>query len=136
MGSYFLKTMKKISTKTAESYIAQFPPKTQKLLKQLRATIKKAAPKAVESISYGMVGYKYPTRPLVYFGGFAKHVSLFATPSANEQFLKELGPRRVSKGTVQFPLEEKLPIGLITKMVAFRVKENIEKEKIKKQIKK
>lgn len=112
--------------KNVDSYIKAFPKDTQILLKQLRATIKKAAPEAEEGISYGMPGYKL-NGPLVYFGGFKNHVSLFALPKVQGVFKKELSKYKTSKGTIQFSLGKPLPLALIRKIVAFRVKENLKK---------
>jgi uncharacterized protein YdhG (YjbR/CyaY superfamily) len=108
---------------TVDAYIAQFEEPVHGLLLQLRSLIHKAAPKAEEGISYGMPAYKY-MGPLVYFAGYAKHVGLYATPSGNKAFAKELAGYKTSKGTIQFPLDKKLPATLITKLVKFRVKEN------------
>ncbi|MCW3088068.1 MAG: hypothetical protein JWQ78_1454 [Sediminibacterium sp.] len=108
------------------SYCAGFPKETQKLLTQMRATIRKAAPGAEELISYQMPGYKL-NGPLVYFAGYQHHIGFYPTPSGILNFKKELGGYKTSKGAVQFPLDEPLPIALITRIVNFRVKENLEK---------
>lgn len=114
----------KVITNTVDDYIASFPTSTQKLLKQLRKTIKIAAPKAEESISYGMPAYKYMNKPLVYFGGFEKHIGFYATPTGHKAFAKELSKYKQGKGSVQFPIDEKMPVELIERIVIFRVKEN------------
>lgn len=111
---------------SVNEYIAGFPKATQTLLKQLRATIKKAAPHAEELISYQMPAYKY-NGPLVYFAAYNNHIGFYPTPSGIEAFKKELLVYKGSKGAVQFPLNEKLPLDLITKIVKYRVKENSEK---------
>lgn len=115
---------KKVNTNTVDDYNASFPPSTQRLLKQVRKAIKAAAPKAEESISYGMPAYKYMGKPLVYFGGYEKHIGFYATPTGHKQFEKELSKYKQGKGSVQFPIDEPLPMSLITKIVKFRVKEN------------
>jgi uncharacterized protein YdhG (YjbR/CyaY superfamily) len=107
-------------------YIESFPKATQTLLKQIRATIKKAAPYAEELISYQMPAYKC-NGPLVYFAGYKNHIGFYPTPSGILAFKKELAIYKTSKGAVQFPIDEKLPLGLITKIVKYRVKENSEK---------
>jgi len=109
---------------TVDSYIAGFPEETQVLLEQMRATIKKAAPDAEESISYMMPGYKYCGKPLVYFGGFKKHIGFYATPQGHTAFEKELSEYVQGKGSVQFPIDEPLPLKLVAKIVAYKVKEN------------
>jgi uncharacterized protein YdhG (YjbR/CyaY superfamily) len=118
-----------------DQYIAGFPKETQKLLSQLRATIRKAAPEAEEGISYQMPAYKY-RGPLVYFAGYARHIGLYPTPSAIEAFKKDLSDYKTSKGAVQFPLDKPLPVQLITRIVNYRKKENLEKEMIRAKKKK
>jgi uncharacterized protein YdhG (YjbR/CyaY superfamily) len=110
-------------------FIAGYPQKTQKLLQQIRATIRRIAPEAVESISYKMPGYKINGKPLVYFSAFKSHIGFYATPTGHKAFAKELSKYKKGKGSVQFPLDKPLPLDLITKMVKFRVKENTQKAK-------
>jgi uncharacterized protein YdhG (YjbR/CyaY superfamily) len=112
--------------KDIDSYIKAAPKESQPLLKTMRATIKKAAPKAREAISYGIPTYKLNGN-LVHFGGFSDHISFFPTSSGVRAFKKELSGYRTSKGTVQFPLDQPLPVGLIRKIVTFRVGENLTK---------
>lgn len=122
----------KATTSTPENvdeYISSFPKETQKYLKQIRAAIKKAAPNAEEGIGYKMPAYKLNSRPLVYFAGYAKHIGFYATPTGHNEFKKELSVYKEGKGSVQFPLDEPLPIALITKIVKFRVQENLAKAK-------
>jgi uncharacterized protein YdhG (YjbR/CyaY superfamily) len=114
--------MKKFENVNA--YIHAAPKESQKLLKELRALIKKAAPKAVESISYGMPGYKLNGKPLVYFGGYKTHIGFYPTPSGLITFQKELSSYKTGKGTAQFPLDKPLPKKLIREIVQFRIKEN------------
>jgi len=117
---------------TVDEYIAGFPAGTQKLLKQLRATIKKAAPGAEEIISYMMPAYKYKG-VLVYFGGYAHHIGFYPTGSGIEHFKKEIAGYKSSKGTVQFPLDAPLPVQLVKDIVAFRMLENEAKAERKKK---
>ncbi len=121
--------------KDVDSYVKDFPKETANLLKQIRAAIKKAAPYAEETMSYGMPAYKL-NGPVVYFGGFKKHVSLFPTSSGVRIFHKELSRYQTSKGTIQFPLNKPLPLSLISKIVKLRVKENTQKESVKSSSKK
>ena len=107
-----------------DSYIATFPPATQKLLQQIRKTIVDAAPQAEESISYGMPAYKISGRPLVYFAGYENHIGFYATPTGHKEFEAELSRYKQGKGSVQFPLNEDLPTNLIRRIVAFRMQEN------------
>jgi len=106
-----------------DTYIANYPNNVQVLLRRIRATIKKAAPKAQEAISYGIPTYKLNGN-LVHFGAFKDHVSFFPTSSGTAAFKKEISKYKVSKGTIQFPLDKPLPLDLIKKIVAFRVKES------------
>jgi uncharacterized protein YdhG (YjbR/CyaY superfamily) len=110
--------------KTVAEYIGMFPSPVATRLKTMRKIARETATKAEEKISYGMIGYKLNGKALVYLGGFAKHVSLFALPSGTAAFKKELVKYKTSKGTIQFPLDAPLPIGLIRKIVRYRVKEN------------
>jgi len=113
--------------KDTDEYISVFPETTQKILQQVRNTIKKAAPKAAEVISYNMPAFKQNT-VLVYFAGYDNHIGFYPTPSALEAFKKEIAVYKSSKGAVQFPLNEPLPLALITKMVKFRVEQTQEKK--------
>ena len=114
-----------------QEYIESFPGNTQKLLTQIRLTIIKAAPEAEEVISYGMPGYKLGSM-LVFFAAYPNHIGFYPTPSGIEKFKKELSKYKGAKGSVQFPLDEPLPLALVTKIVKFRVKENMEKATLKK----
>ena len=122
-------TMKK-PVKNIDEYITGFSKDTQALLTQMRRTIKQAAPDAEEVISYSMPAFKY-FGMLVFFAAFKNHIGFYATPTGHEAFKKELSVYKEGKGSVQFPLDKPLPLGLITKIVKFRVKENLEKAKIK-----
>jgi len=115
---------------TIDEYIAGFPAETQMLLKQMRAIIQKAAPKAEECISYQMPAYKLHGA-LVYFAGYQKHIGFYPSSSGISVFKEEFANYKNSKGAVQFSLDQKLPVTLITKIVKYRVKENIEKFKLK-----
>lgn len=114
-----------------DEYIAAFPETTQKLLAQLRATIKKVAPQAEEVISYGMPAFTL-NGILVYFAAYANHIGFYPTPRGISAFKNELSVYKSAKGSVQFPLDKPLPLGLITKIVKFRVTENLQKAKAKK----
>lgn len=116
--------------KDTDEYISSFPKETQKLLKQLRAAIRKAAPAAEEGISYNMPYYKLHGR-LVYFAGYEKHIGLYPMTSGIEQFKKEISKYKWAKGSLQLPLDKPLPIDLVTRIVSFRVKENLQKKEAK-----
>lgn len=118
--------MKKASIATVDEYIAGFPSPVKKLLSALRKTIRSAAPKAEELISYQMPAYKYKG-VLVYFAAFEKHIGFYATPTGHSTFKEELSKYKTGKGSVQFPLTEPMPLDLVKRIVWFRVKENEEK---------
>ena len=124
--------MKKIIATDVDSYISGYPPKVQKMLKQLRAAIKKAAPEAEESISYMMPAYKL-NGPLVYFGAYEKHIGFYPTGTGVAAFQKEIASYKTSKGAIQFPLDQPLPLALVEKIVKFKVKENLLKAEVKKK---
>lgn len=109
-----------------DGYIQNYPKDVQALLKKMRTVIKKNAPGATETISYGIPTYKLNGN-LVHFGGFKRHVGFFPTPSGIRAFQKELSEYRTTKGAIQFPLDKALPLDLIKKIVVFRVKEDMAK---------
>lgn len=113
-------------------YIASFPENVQKLLEQIRNIIQKAAPEATETISYAMPTFKL-NGILVHFAAFQNHIGFYALPSGNEAFQKELSAYKTGKGSIQFPVNEPLPESLITKIVKFRVQENMAKAEMKKK---
>jgi len=116
---------------SVEEYIAGFPKETQKILQEVRAIIRKAAPIAEETIAYAMPAYKL-NGPLVYFAGYEHHIGFYATPTGHEAFKEELSKYKQGRGSVQFPLDEPMPLKLIERIVKFRVKENQGKAKTKK----
>ncbi len=114
-----------------DTYIASFPAETQKLLKQIRETIKEAAPDAEEKMGYGIPTFTLQGN-LVHFASFKNHIGFYPAPSGIVAFRKELVAYKNSKGAVQFPIDKAIPFGLIAKIVKFRVKENLAKAKAKK----
>ena len=110
--------------KTVDEYIAAAPSDRRAALTKLRRTIKAAAPKATETISYGIVGYKQSGQRVAYFGYWKSHIALYGTSG---RFIKthaaELRPYVQSKGTIQFPSDKPLPVALVTKIVKARVAE-------------
>ena len=115
---------KKAGFATVDEYIASFPEETQVKLQELRSTIRAAAPEAEEKISYQMPTF-FLKGNLVYYAAWKKHIGFYAIPSANEAFQDELAAYTVSKGAVQFPFDQPLPVDLVTRMVRFRVAENL-----------
>ena len=113
-----------------DGYIAGFPEQIRKKLKEMRTIIRKAAPGAEETINYGVPTFKLNGN-LVHFGGFKNHIGFYPAPSGIEAFKKELSVYEGAKGSVKFPVDKPLPASLITKIVKFRVKENLGKTKQK-----
>jgi len=114
------------SYKDVDEYIATAPKQVRPILRQVRRTIRKAAPEAKETISYRIPAYMLDGR-LIYFAAFEKHISVYPAPRGAAEFKQELAAYKGGKGTVQFPLDSPIPFGLITRIVNFRMKENRER---------
>ena len=112
--------------KTIDEYIKAYPEDVQRVLERMRQTIRKAAPKAVEAISYGIPTFKLNGN-LVHFAAFKKHIGFYPTSSGIRAFKKDLSPYKWSTGSVQFPKDKPIPYELVKKIVRFRVKENLKK---------
>ena len=115
--------MGKTQVESIDEYIAGFPQDVQKLLKQMREIIRKAAPEAGEAMKYAIPTFTLHGN-LVHFAGYKNHIGFYPAPSGIESFKKELSKYKSSKGAVQFPLDEPLPAALITRIVKFRVQES------------
>ena len=116
--------MAKTHVQSVDDYIALQPEAVRGLLERVRSTIRKAVPEAEESISYQIPTYKLPGGPLIYFAGWKKHYSLYPVSAQLIDALGEdLGAREVEKGTIRFPLDEPVPVKLITRIVKYRAKE-------------
>ena len=113
-----------------DEYIASFPESTQKTLQELRATIKAAAPDAVEKISYQMPAFALKGN-LVYFAARKNYIGFYPTSSGTRAFERELSVYKGAKGSVKFPIEKPLPLELISKIVKFRVAENLRRAELK-----
>lgn len=124
------KTMKSLDVKNIDEYIASFPEEIQKKLNDMRATVKKAAPNAEEAIKYAIPTLVFHGN-LVHFAAFKNHIGFYPAPSGIVAFKKELSAYESSKGAIKFPMDAPLPLTLITKIVKFRVMENLEKAKDK-----
>jgi uncharacterized protein YdhG (YjbR/CyaY superfamily) len=111
---------------TIDDYIAQFPADVQAKLQEMRSLIRAAAPAATEKISYGMPTF-FLRKNLVHFAAFKHHIGFYPVPTALTAFAADLAPYKTSKGGVQFPLDQPLPHDLITRIVEFRVAENLGK---------
>ncbi len=119
-----------------EEYAAEFPAGVRKLLMQMRATIRKAAPGAEEKIGYGMPAFALEGRPLVYFAAMKEHVGFYPTASGIAEFkaVFEKAGLEYSKGAVKFPMDRPLPLALVTRITKFRVKENLARAGGKKKV--
>ena len=117
--------------KTMDEYINTFPEDVRTILNELRQTIKIAAPEAQETINYQMPTFTLHGN-LVHFGAFKDHIGFYPTPTGIEAFKKELAPYKGAKGSVQFPIDQPLPLPLIRRIVEYRVKENVERKQKKK----
>jgi uncharacterized protein YdhG (YjbR/CyaY superfamily) len=108
---------------TMDGYIASFPKEVQTILEKIRLTIRKAAPGAIEAISYQIPTFKLNGSNLVHFAAWKDHIGFYATPSGNVAFKKELLQYKVAKGSIQFPLDEPIPYDLVAKIAKFRAGE-------------
>jgi len=118
--------------KNIDEYIAGFPPEIQEILQKIRLTIRKAAPKAEEAISYMIPTFKLHGN-LVHFAAYKNHIGFYPAPRGIEAFKEELSAYEGGKGTVQFPLDKPIPYTLIRKIVKFRVEENLDKAAAKRK---
>jgi uncharacterized protein YdhG (YjbR/CyaY superfamily) len=109
-----------------DEYIAGFPPDVQEILEKIRATVRKAAPDAEETISYQMPTFTLKGN-LVHFAAFKKHIGFYPAPTGIEEFQQQLSVYEGGKGSVKFPLDKPIPLDLISKIVEFRVEENLER---------
>ena len=120
---------------SVDDYISNADPHVKKALRDIRKTIKSAAPNAEEVISYQIPGYKYHGM-LVFFAAWKDHISLYPAPWSADSLKKEMSVYKGSKGTIKFPIGEPMPLALIKKMVKYRVKENEARAALKRSIKK
>ena len=120
-----MKTKKQQPT-TIDEYIAEFPDDVQKKMEKLRGAIRKAAPGAEEAIKYQLPTFVLEGN-LIHFGGYKNHIGLYPGSKPIEEFKKELSGYKLSKGTVQFPLDKPIPLGLVSKITKFCVKRNLAK---------
>ena len=119
---------KKARPKNIAEYIATAPKEAQKKLREMHACIRKAAPGATEGLKWGMPAFSYK-RILVTFAAFKNHIGFYPTPSAVSAFENDLEKFVTAKGSIQFPLQKPLPLPLIGKITAFRVRESIAQDK-------
>ena len=122
----------KIAFKSIDEYIRTFPEDVQKILEELRATIKAAAPDAKETISYNIPTFTLNGKYLIYFAGWKSHISVYPIPIGSETFNKKVSKYAEGKGTLKFPLDKPLPLKLITQIVKLKVAENLKSSDKKK----
>jgi uncharacterized protein YdhG (YjbR/CyaY superfamily) len=115
-----------------DEYIALFPAPVQKLLQSVRSTIRKAAPDAEECISYQIPTFKWNGN-LVHFAGYKSHIGFYPGAGGIAQFKSEIEGYKNAKGSVQFPIDQPLPLDLISRITKFRVQQNVEKALLKKE---
>ena len=120
-------TIKKTTAKTVDEYIALFPKDVQEILEKVRTTIRNVAPDAKEIINYGIPTFTLNGN-LVHYAAFNNHIGFYPTPSGIDKYKNELSAYDGAKGSVKFPLDKPIPYALITEIVTFRVKENLEKQ--------
>ena len=116
---------KKAGFSSIDEYIASFPDEVQKILEELRATIKATAPNTKEKISYQIPTFELNGRNLIHFAAWKKHIGMYPIPAGSEAFEKELAQYMDGKGTLKFPLDKPLPLKLIREIVQFRVADNL-----------
>lgn len=114
---------KRVAPKDIDAYIAGFPPDVRAILRKVRSTIHKAAPQAREKIGYGIPTFTLSGN-LVHFAAYERHIGFYPAASGIAKFKRELSGFKSAKGSVQFPLDEAVPYGLIGRIVKFRVAEN------------
>jgi uncharacterized protein YdhG (YjbR/CyaY superfamily) len=122
----------KVTYTSIDEYISSFPENVQEIMKQLRKTIKAAAPKAGEKISYNMPTFTLNGKYLVYFAGWKNHIAFYGAPRGNPDFKDDLSAFESGAGTLQFPYDQPMPYPLITKIVKFRAAENLKRTDKKK----
>ena len=116
--------------KTVEEYIGWFEPKVQKILKQIRKTVRAAAPGAEEVISYGIPALKLHGM-LVFYAAFQKHIGFYPPVRGDEKLMKAVSRYAGEKGNLQFPLDEPIPYALIERITKAKVKQNLAQKKVK-----
>jgi uncharacterized protein YdhG (YjbR/CyaY superfamily) len=112
---------KQIAVSSIDEYIATFPADTQEILKKLRSTIKAAVPDAEERMSYGMPTFTMNGKYLIYFAGWKNHISIYPIPSGHQEFNKKIEPYISGKATLKFPLDQPLPLDLVSEMVRLQM---------------
>ena len=124
------KESKRTTAANIDEYIAGCPKNIQEILEKLRVTIRKAAPEAEETINYAIPTFTLNGN-LVHFAAAKNHIGFYPAPSGIKAFKKELSVYEGAKSSIKFPIDKPLPLSLVSKIVKFRIKENLEKTKAK-----
>src|SRR5215472_11176196 len=106
---------------TVDGYIDSFPKNVGLILEKIRATVRREAPEAVESISYQIPTFKLKGKKLVYFGGWKDHIGFYSIPRGDKAFREQVAPFETEKGALKFPIDKPFPYDLLKRLVAFRV---------------
>ena len=122
---------RKNSFTSVDEYIGTFPANVQKVLEEIRTTVKTMVPDAEEKISYQIAAFELNGKNLIHYAGWKNHVSMYPTPEGTEAFNKAIAAYAGGKGTTKFPLDTPLPMKLIRQIVEFRVADNLKNEKLK-----
>jgi len=122
---------KKVGFNSMDEYIASFPEEVQKILEEIRGTIKAAAPEAREKISYQIATFELNGKNLIHFAAWKNHISIYPIPPGTEAFNQEISQYVDGKGTLKFPLNKPMPFKLIGKVVKLHVAENLKQAAIK-----
>ena len=126
--------MQMLQAENIDQYIRHFPSDVQKILTKIRTTIRKAAPEAEEAIKYAIPTFVLKGN-LVHFAAYQNHIGFYPAPAGIKAFKEETKPYESGKGTLKFPLDKPIPFDLISRIVKFRVQQNLEKVKLKKKTK-
>jgi len=118
-----MKKVENMDYKSVDEYISIFPPEVQKILEEIRQIIRKTVPGATEMIAYRMPAYKLNGKPLAYFAAFKEHIGFYPLPHVIDQFKTELSKYKQGKGSVQFPIDQAMPLDLIERIVKLRALE-------------
>jgi len=115
----------KTKPRTIGEYIASFPSDVQEILQKIRATIRKAAPEAEETISYGIPTFKLNGQYLIYFAGYKQHIAIYPVPEGDADFNAAIAAYKSGKGTLQFPLDKPIPWRPIARIVKLSIQQNL-----------
>ena len=115
----------KVVFTSMDEYISSFPEEVQKILEEIRATIKAAAPEAREKISYQIAAFELNGKNLIHFAGWKNHISIYPIPAGSAEFNAEISQYMDGKGTLKFPLNKPMPFKLVSKIVKLHIAENL-----------